>query len=100
MATTHRVRPMMALTNCHVIRPDRITPVNGDDVEQDVGAIGVGHAGVDGVPVLFLSLHQPGGDVLMAHMTPEHAACVAAQLTELLNRLARFVPGQPEELMN
>lgn len=100
MATTHRVCPMMALTNCPVIRPDRITPMHGDDVERDVGAIGVGHAAVEGEPVLFLSLHECGGDVLMAHMTPEHAAAVAVQLTELLSRLARFVPGQPEELMN
>lgn len=101
MGSSVRVQPVLGLINCPVLRPERITPMSEVDIEQDVGAVGVGHAtSPGGDPMLFLSLHQPGGDVLMANMTPEHAACVVRQLMEQLNALARLVPGQPAETLN
>lgn len=101
MATTFKVRPVMALLNCPVMRPDRITPIHDEDVEQGIGAVGVGSAATpDGDPMLFLSLHQPDGAVLMAHLTPEEGARIARLLTGALHEMATFVPGQRAEAVN
>ncbi|CAM8631539.1 hypothetical protein [Sphingobium cupriresistens] len=101
MPSSIMVQPELGLINCPVIRPARITPVSDEDVERGEGAIGVGHADLpDGDTQLFLSLHRPGGEVLMASMTPDHAASIIQQLMAQLTRIARFVPGQPAELPN
>lgn len=101
MSSSVKVQPVLGLMSCPVLRPERVTPVSDLDVEQDVGAVGIGEAAYpNGEPMLFLSLHQPAGDVLMAHMTPEQAASVAEQLMARLTALARFVPVRTAETLN
>ena len=74
MALAYRVRPVLALVNCAVCRPEHINPLGDVDVERGVGAVGVGLVHAD--ELLILSLHQPGGEALIAAMDMDEASRV------------------------
>jgi len=101
MPSSIMVRPELGLIDCPVVRPARITPISDHDVEHGEGAIGVGYADLpNGDTQLLMSLHGPGGEVLVASMTADHAASVIQQLMTQIERVAGFTFGQLAGLPN
>ncbi len=69
MADLVRVRPMLELMPCRVRRPEKVFPAPDNAVEKGEGAIGLGVQELpDGSRMLFISMHTPDGDVLMANL--------------------------------